>query len=152
MTRGHPPVVAIAEAMYYAERIGFLVIEVHAPWLASDFMAISEGKITRVRVRRIRYGHYGLPDIVASCTREILELRSTPIPEDTRRGALGPGSGQALAQVCRSPLQDRSIRLGYPGSPGNQAPGAADASGRVMKNRMWFNSPYFSFFPQIPRK
>lgn len=77
--------VAIAEAMHYAERIGFSVIGVNAAWLPCDFMAISEGTITLVRVRRLRYGRYGLPDIMASCTQEILELRSTPVSEDTGR-------------------------------------------------------------------
>ena len=45
------------------------------------------------------HGRYGLPDIVASCTREILELRSTPVAEDTSCELLGSGSGQALASV-----------------------------------------------------
>ena len=86
MTRGHPPVVAIAEAMHYAERTGFSVIRVHALWLPCDFMAISDGQITLVRIRRLRYGHYGLPDIMASCTQEILELRAaTPVSEDLGR-------------------------------------------------------------------
>jgi len=49
-------------------------------------MAINEGTITRVRLKRLRYGRYGLPGFMASCTREILELRSTPVPEDTGRG------------------------------------------------------------------
>ena len=31
------------------------------------------------------HGRYGLPDIAASCTREILELRSTPVAENTGR-------------------------------------------------------------------
>ena len=54
VTRGHPPVVAIAEGMHYAERIGFQVIVVYASWRPCDFMAISEGKITLGRVRRLR--------------------------------------------------------------------------------------------------
>ena len=39
MTRGHPPVVAIMEAMHHAARIGFQVIGVNAPWIPYDFMA-----------------------------------------------------------------------------------------------------------------
>lgn len=54
MTRVHPPVVAIAEAIHYAGRIGSQVIEVIAAWLPCDFMAIREGKITLIRVRRLR--------------------------------------------------------------------------------------------------
>jgi hypothetical protein len=46
---------------------------------------ISEGRITLVRVRRLRYARYGLPDIVTSWTQEILELRSTPVAENTGR-------------------------------------------------------------------
>jgi len=52
MTRAHPPLVAIEERMHHAERLGYSVSGVNAAWLASDFMAISKGKITLVRVRR----------------------------------------------------------------------------------------------------
>ena len=31
------------------------------------------------------HARYGLPNIVASCTQEILELRSTPVAENTGR-------------------------------------------------------------------
>jgi hypothetical protein len=86
MTRGYPPVVAIGEAMHYAERIGYLVSGVNSGTLPCNFIAISDEQITLVRVRRLRYGHYGLPDIAVSCTQEILELRAaTPVSEDTGR-------------------------------------------------------------------
>ena len=48
-------------------------------------MAIHEGKITLVRVRRLWYGQYGFPDIALSCKREILELRGLPVFDDTSR-------------------------------------------------------------------
>jgi hypothetical protein len=85
MTRGHPPWVAIEEAMHHAERLGYLVSGVNSRTLPCDFMAIHDGQITLVRVRRLRYGHYGLPDIALSCNREILELRGIPVSDDTNR-------------------------------------------------------------------
>jgi len=48
-------------------------------------LAIDEGQITLVRVRRLRYAHYGLPDIAVSCEREILELHGLPVSYDTSR-------------------------------------------------------------------
>ena len=129
MTRGHPPVVAIEEAMHYAERIGFQVIEVHAAWLASDFMAISEGKITRVRVRRLRSRA-----LWTARYRGILHPGDPGTPQHARcrrhrPRALGPGAGQVLAPVCRIPGQDRNY--GDVRHVCTQAPGTADASGRV---------------------
>ena len=85
MTRGHPPVVAIREAMHHAERIGYLVSGVNSRTLPCNFMAIHDGQITLVRVRRIQYAHYGLPDIAISCKREILELQGIPVSDDTSR-------------------------------------------------------------------
>ncbi|MFA5078563.1 MAG: hypothetical protein WC541_03655, partial [Dehalococcoidia bacterium] len=40
---------------------------------------------TLVRVRRLRYARYGLPDITMSCKREILELQGIPVSENTSR-------------------------------------------------------------------
>ena len=85
MTRGYPPWVAIEEAMHYAERLGYLVSGVNSRTLPCNFMAIDEGQITLVRVRRIRYAHYGLPDIAVSCKREILEHQGIPVSDDTGR-------------------------------------------------------------------
>jgi len=85
MTRGHPPWVAIEEAMHHAERLGYLVSWVNSRTFPCDFMAIHDGHITLVRVRRLRYARYGLPDITMSCKREILELQGIPVSENTSR-------------------------------------------------------------------
>ena len=85
MTRGHPPWVAIEEAMHHAERLGYLVSGVNSRTFPCDFMAIHDGHITLVRVRRLRYARYGLPDITMSCKREILELQGIPVSENTSR-------------------------------------------------------------------
>jgi len=69
MTRGYTPWVAIEEAMHYAERLGYLVSGVNSRTLPCNFMAICEGQITLVRVRRLRYGYYGLLDIALSCKK-----------------------------------------------------------------------------------
>ena len=50
MTRGHPPWVAIEEAMHHAERLGYLVSGVNSRTFPCDFMAIHDGHITLVRV------------------------------------------------------------------------------------------------------
>ena len=85
MTRGHPPWVAISEAMHHAERLGYLVSGVNSRTLPCNFMAIHDGQVTFVRVRRLRYGNYRLPDIAVSCKREILELQGIPVSDDTSR-------------------------------------------------------------------
>jgi len=43
MTRGHPPWVAIEEAMHHAERLGYLVSGVNTKTLPCNFMAIHDG-------------------------------------------------------------------------------------------------------------
>ena len=53
MTRGHPPWVAIEEAMHHAERLGYLVSSVNSRTLPCNFMAIHDEQITLVRVRRL---------------------------------------------------------------------------------------------------
>ena len=71
--------------MHYAERLGYLVSGVNSKTLACNFMAIQEGQITLIRVRRLRYARYGLPDITLSCKREILELQGLPVSDDISR-------------------------------------------------------------------
>lgn len=56
-----------------------------------DDDAYTTGRSTLVRVRRIRYACYGLPDIAISCRREILELSCIPVLENTNRQLSGPG-------------------------------------------------------------
>jgi len=79
--------------MHHDERLGHLVSGVNTARIPCDFMAIHEGQLTLARVKRIRYARYGLPDIAASCRREILELRGTPVSENTSRElwVRGPG-------------------------------------------------------------
>ena len=71
--------------MHHTERLGYLVSGVNTARIPCDFMAIHDGQITLVLVRRVRYASYGLPDITASCRREILELRGIPVSENTTR-------------------------------------------------------------------
>lgn len=111
MTRGHPPVVAIAEAMHYAERIGYLVSGVNSRTLPCNFMAIHDGQITLVRVRRLRYGHYGLPDIAVSCKREILELQGLPVPDNTRRELWARGPDRHWRRYVIFPDRIESVEI-----------------------------------------
>jgi hypothetical protein len=85
LTRGRRPEVAIAEAMKHASASGFEVISVHAAWIPCDFLAIRQVCITLVRVRRLRYRHFAVPDIERSCRQEIAELREIPISGDVAR-------------------------------------------------------------------
>lgn len=86
MTRGHPPLVAIYEAKRKAAVRGFALIEVETDRpLPFDFVISDRGCISLVRVRRLRYPRYEVPDIEESCAREIAELRSIPITEEIFR-------------------------------------------------------------------
>jgi len=80
MTRGHQPVVAIGEAKRKAKARGFMLIAVETDrQLPFDFVINDRGCISLVRVRRLRYPRYEIPDIEISCAHEIAELRSIPI-------------------------------------------------------------------------
>ena len=85
MSRGHRPEVAIEEAKRHAAALGFLVIALDTSWIPVDFFAIRSGCLTLIKVRRIKYGYYNVPDIEASCEREIAELREFPITGDIAR-------------------------------------------------------------------
>jgi len=85
VSRGRRPEVAIAEAMQYASASGSRVIALHAAWLPCDFMTVREDCMTLVRVRRLRYRHFAVPDIERSCSQEIAELREVPISGDVSR-------------------------------------------------------------------
>jgi hypothetical protein len=86
MTRGYKPVVAISEAQRKATAWGFLLImlltEAKLPF---DFIIHDTGHICLVRVRRLKYAGYGIPDILRSYGQEIAELRTIP----------------ALVEICR---------------------------------------------------
>jgi len=80
MTRGHPPLVAIGEAKRKAAAQGFTLIAVETDGqLPFDFVIYDQGCISLVRVRRLRYPRYEIPDIEISCAQEIAELREIPV-------------------------------------------------------------------------
>ena len=86
MTRGHPPLVAIGEAKRKAAVRGFALIAVETDRpLPFDFVISDRGCISLVRIRRLRYPRYEVPDIERSCAQEIAELRSIPITEEIFR-------------------------------------------------------------------
>ncbi len=76
---------AIEEAKRHAAALGLLVISLDTSWIPVDFFAIRSGCLTLIRVRRIKYAYYHVPDIEASCEREIAELRDFPISGDFAR-------------------------------------------------------------------
>ena len=76
MTRGHRPVVAIAEAKRNAAARGFLVLSIETNRrLPFDFAIDDRGEISRVRVRRLKYANYDPLRIRDSCRHEIEDLR-----------------------------------------------------------------------------
>jgi len=86
MTRGHPPVVAIGEAKRKAAARGFTLIAVETDGqLPFDFEINDRGCTSLVRVRRLRYPRYDIPDIGISCAQEIAELRKIQLPEEIYR-------------------------------------------------------------------
>ena len=86
MTRGYKPVVAIGEAQRKATAWGFLLIvlvtEAKIPF---DFVIDDPGCISLIRIRRLKYSHYGISDILRSCGQEIKELREIRIPDGIYR-------------------------------------------------------------------
>ena len=84
MTRGHPPHVAIGEAQHQAASRGCLALAVNtgATILPFDFVLYDEGRISLVRIRRLRYAGYGVADIASSCHNEIEALRAMTLPPE----------------------------------------------------------------------
>jgi hypothetical protein len=86
MTRGYKPVVAIGEAQRKATAWGFLLITlVTEAKLPFDFVTRYQDRTSLVRIRRLKYSQYGIPDILRSCGQEIKELRALQIPEGIYR-------------------------------------------------------------------
>ena len=86
MTRGYKPVVAIGEAQRKATAWGFILIGlVTEAKLPFDFVVNNQGRTSLVRVRRLKYSHYGISDILRSCGQEIKELRELTIPDGIYR-------------------------------------------------------------------
>jgi hypothetical protein len=86
VSRGHPPVKAIAEAQHLASLQRNIVIPVSSDCkLPFDFIRWERDTVTLVRVRRLRYAGYGIDDIALSCAREISELREIPVTDQIHR-------------------------------------------------------------------
>ena len=86
MTRGYKPVVAIGEAQRRATAWGFMLIGlVTEAKLPFDFVVNNQGRTSLIRVRRLKYSHYGISDILRSCGQEIKELRELTIPDGIYR-------------------------------------------------------------------
>ena len=88
MTRGHPPYVAIGEAQSLEASRGCLVLAVSTAGiiLPFDFVIYDQGRISLVRVRRLRYAGYEVADIEVSCRKEIEALRAISVgPEISRQ-------------------------------------------------------------------
>jgi len=86
MTRGYKPVVAIGEAQRRATAWGFILIGlVTEAKLPFDFVVNNQGRTSLIRVRRLKYSHYGISDILRSCGQEIKELRELTIPDGIYR-------------------------------------------------------------------
>jgi len=53
--------------------------------LLFDFIISDRGCISLIRIRRLKYSHYGISDILRSCEQEIKELREIRIPDGIYR-------------------------------------------------------------------
>jgi len=82
MTRGYKPVVAIGEAQRKATAWGFaLIMLATEAKLPFDFVINDRGCTSLVRVRRLKYAQYSIPEILRLCAQEIKELRELKIPD-----------------------------------------------------------------------
>jgi len=82
MTRGYKPVVAIGEAQRKATTWGFILIAlVTEAKIPFDFVINDRGCTSLVRVRRLKYAQYSIPEILRLCAQEIKELREPKIPD-----------------------------------------------------------------------
>ncbi len=80
MTRGHPPYVAIGEAGRKAKARGWLVLVLEpAGELPFHFVTCDRGRVSLVRVRRLKYPGYGTAEIEHSCKNDIAALRSVTV-------------------------------------------------------------------------
>jgi len=86
MTRGYKPVVAIGEAQRKAATWGFTLIMLATERkLPFDFVINDRGCTSLVRVRRLKYAQYLIPEIMRLCAQEIKELRELTIPDGIYR-------------------------------------------------------------------
>jgi hypothetical protein len=86
MTRGLRPFVAIAEAQRRAASWGFVVSGlVMNPGSRFDFTFHDQGRISLVRVRRLKYPFYGTESIERNCAHQIKEFREQVVPEGVCR-------------------------------------------------------------------
>lgn len=80
MTRGHPPYVATGEAVRKAKGRDHLVLTLEpAGELPFYFIVTDRGRISLVRVRRLKYPGYTLEEIGDSCREDIAVLRSMTV-------------------------------------------------------------------------
>ena len=86
MARGKRPVVAIGEAKRRAIAWGFALIEmVIEAGTPVDFAFHDNGRISFVRVRRLKYNAYRVETVRVSCAQEIREFRELALPEGIDR-------------------------------------------------------------------
>ena len=103
MTRGHPPWVAIGEALRKAKAQGHLVFALEpAGELPVHFVTVDGDCISLVRVRRLKYPGYTVEEIEASCKKDIAELRSITVTAEIFRELRVRGPDWHLVPVPRA--------------------------------------------------
>lgn len=111
MTRGRRPVIAIAEAKRNAAARGYLVLGVETDRrLPFDFAIDDGGKISRVRVRRLKYADYDPFRIRDSCWHEIEDLRHLQQGEKIRQELWVRGPDRAWHRYLVLPDAVKTIR------------------------------------------
>ena len=92
MTRGNRSVVAIGEVKQKSAAWGFDLVTIETrKKIPFDFVIDDRGCTSLVRVRRLKYPHYRIAEIMRACAQEIQELRTLPVPEGISRVRPHPG-------------------------------------------------------------
>lgn len=86
MTRGHPPLVAIAEAERRARAMGLTVFSLEPKGgLPFHFVTLDRPCISLVRVRRLKYAGYDVAEINQSCRNDIAAIRAISVTQEIFR-------------------------------------------------------------------
>ena len=110
MSRGRRPKIAIEDAERHAVALGCEVLVPNVDSAPYDFVAVRQGHLILVRVRRIKHHRYSVPEIEYFCSREIADLRNAIFSGDASRELWVRGSQRVFHRYRVFP--DRVEALG----------------------------------------
>ena len=86
MIRGHPPYVAICEAVIKAEKNGMIAMVFENGQDLPVHLVLCDGPcVSFVRVRRMKYPRFSVKDIEAACRNDIALLREISVTDEIFR-------------------------------------------------------------------